>query len=128
MSVDRMPVPGGAPAAGADAWPGRTIVADRVLKKVAQEVSANTVGVGRGDVAVDVAEYRGGLALRLATPLPIPDLNDTAAVNAATPIVERTRMLQQDLRDEIGRLLGRDIMRISIDVTGAVLPVRRRVR
>ncbi|GGD26904.1 hypothetical protein GCM10010915_03700 [Microbacterium faecale] len=107
---------------------GSVHVRERVFEKTFREVSAATIGVSRGDVDVEVAEWGGGLAVRVAARLPIPELDDTGAIQAATPVIERVREMQAELASELGRLSGRDIQRVSFIVTGAVVPERRRVR
>ncbi len=108
--------------------PGRIDVAERVLVKVAREVSADTVGVDRGQVSVDVAESRGGIAVRISTPLPIPALDDTIAIQAGKPILDRVASIQHELRDRIAHLIGRDVVRVDITVTGAVVTQKKRVK
>jgi hypothetical protein len=106
---------------------GSVHVRERVIEKVVREASAARIGIPRGDVDVEVAEWAGGLAVRVASKLPIPDLGDTEAIRAAPTVIERLRGMQSALADELGRLTGRDIRRVSFAVTGAVVPERRRV-
>ncbi|MCT9821425.1 hypothetical protein N3K63_14160 [Microbacterium sp. W1N] len=115
-------------AAQQPTYPGRIVVRERALRTAVRAAAADVVGVGRDDVSVDVAEHAGGLAVRLATPLSVPDLDDLEAVAAATPVVERLGALQQELQARLGRLTGRDITRVDITITGATVPPRRRVR
>lgn len=117
-----------AAAAPLPTHPGRIVVAQRVLAKVAQEASADTVGVERGQVSVDVAESRGGIAVRISTPLPIPALDDTTAIRTGEPVMDRVSSLQQQLRDRLAHLIGRDVVRVDVIVTGAVVAQRKRVR
>lgn len=116
-------------ASGLASWmAGSVRVRERVLEKVVREVSAVTIGVPRGDVETDVSEWGGGLAVRVAAKLPVPDLSDTEAIMAAPPVIERIRTLQVALADEFGRLTGRQIRRVSFTVTGAAIAERKRVR
>ncbi|AMB58621.1 hypothetical protein [Microterricola viridarii] len=108
--------------------PGRIVIAGRVLVKVAEEATADALRVDRGDVSAGVSESGGGIAVSISTRLPVPDLDDTAALQAATPVLERVEAAQAFLRDQIGRLIGRDIIRINMTITGAVVEGRRRVR
>ncbi|WP_157009079.1 hypothetical protein [Agromyces laixinhei] len=108
--------------------PGRIDVRERVLVKVAQEAAATVIGVDRGEVSVDVGQYGRGVAVRIATPLPIPDLDDTAAIEAGEPVLDRVATIQQRLRDRISHVLGREVVRVNITVTGAVIAEQRRVR
>ena len=103
-------------------------VRERVLEKVVREASATVIGVPRGDVDVEVAEWGGSLVVRVAARLPIPDLDETEAIREALPLIERVRGMQSVLAAELGRLTGRDIRRVSFTVTGAMVPERRRVR
>lgn len=107
---------------------GSVHVRERVLDKLARQVSAVTIGVPRGDVDVEVIELGGGLAVRVAARLPIPDLEDTEAIRADPTVLERLRGMQSTLARDLGRLTGRKVRRVSLTVTGAVVPDRRRVR
>lgn len=131
MRVDEYGTSGGdlsRVAAGEAAVAGRIDVQERVLVKVAQEASSALIGVKRSDVSVAVADFRNGVALRLATPLPIPALHDTDAIRATAPVLERASQLQEELRERLSHLLGRDIVKINLTITGATIPERRRVR
>lgn len=108
--------------------PGSVRVHERVIDKVVREASAVAIGVPRDDVSVDVAEWGGGLAVRIATKLPVPDLTDLEAIEVAVPVLEQVRALQSELAEEFARLTGRDIRRVSFTVTGAIIPKRKRVR
>ncbi|RGE20395.1 NTP pyrophosphohydrolase [Leucobacter sp. wl10] len=108
--------------------PGGVRVRERVIEKVVRETSAVTIGVPRDEVHVEVAEWGGGLAVRIAARLPIPDLADTEAIRAEAPVLDRARRIQTALADELARLTGREIRRISFVVTGAIIPQRKRVR
>lgn len=107
---------------------GRTDVKERVLQKIIREASATAIGVPRDSVHADVSDFRSGLFVRLSTPLPVPHLGDLGAVDASTSVVERATRLQSDLRRTFTDLLGREVDRIDLVVTGAVTPARRRVR
>lgn len=116
------------PVGAVPAVRGSVHVRERAIEKVIREASAVTIGVPRGDVDVEVSEWGGGLAVRVAAKLPIPDLEDTEAIRAAPTVIERLRQMQTVLAGEFGRLTGRDIRRVSFTVTGAAIPQRRRVR
>lgn len=107
---------------------GGVRVRERVIEKVAREASAATIGVPRGDVHVEVAEWGGGLAVRVAAILPIPDLDDTEAIRSETPVLDTVRQAQNALAHELARLTGRKIRRVSFTVTGALITERRRAR
>jgi|SRR5690349_19703884 len=131
MAADQHIIAGGAPAGvttGGVTVPGRIDVKDRVYRTVTEQASATLIGVPRGDVRVDVTEHPGGIAVRIATPLPIPDLDDAAAIANAVPVLDRARQLQEELQQRLTTLLGRDVNRINLTITGATTPVRRRVQ
>ncbi|MFG6490881.1 hypothetical protein [Microbacterium sp. P03] len=131
MRVDQIGSAGGGPsgaAAGEPTYPGRIDVEERVFRKVAEEASASVIGVSRSDVSVEVADYRGGMAVRLSTKLPIPDLEDTAAINAGPKVLDRASALQEQLQQRLSHLFGKEIHRINITITGATTPKRRRVK
>ncbi|MBP6684898.1 MAG: NTP pyrophosphohydrolase [Leucobacter sp.] len=122
----------GAPShATVDAKPavrGAVRVRPKALEKAVREASADMAGAPRSDVNVDIAEWGGGLNVRIATKLPIPGLEQSEAIQAETPILERVRTMQVALAQELARLTGRDIRRVSVTVTGAIIPERKRVR
>lgn len=101
---------------------------DRVYRTVTEKASATLIGVPRSDVKVDVAEHPRGVTVRIATPLPVPSLDDTAAIARAVPVLERARELQEQLQQNLSTILGRNVIRINLTVTGAVIPERRRVQ
>lgn len=124
-------------AAGVAAIPSRISTGDlrghisvrpRVLDKVIREVAADAIGVPRDEVAVSVIERGVGLALSISTRLPIPDLADADAIRAEGSLIDRLRSLQRRLAEESARITGREIRRVSIKVTGANIPERKRVR
>lgn len=131
MRVDQHIATGGGPAGAATGEatvPGRVDVKERVYRTVTEQASATLIGVPRGDVKVDVAEHPGGIAVRIATPLPVPDLDDTVAISQSVPVLERARQLQEQLQQDLSGVLGRDVTRITLTITGATIPERRRVR
>ena len=107
---------------------GRISVRDRVIEKIVHRASADAIGVESGEVKVEVSEWRGGYAVRVRTPLPIPDLDDTEAIASGSSVIERVTALQQQLKGHLAHVTGRDITRLAVVVTGAVVPPRRRVR
>ncbi|GAA4773431.1 hypothetical protein [Microbacterium gilvum] len=107
---------------------GRIDVRDRVLAKVARAASAEAIGVPADTISAHVSDVGRGLAVRLRAPLPMPDLDDDAAVAAAVPLLERARGLQDDIRGRITALLGREVALVDITIAGAVVETRRRVR
>lgn len=130
MRADQHLAAGGGPAGAATGAtvPGRVDVRERVYRTVTEQASATLIGVPRGDVKVDVAQHPGGLAVRIATPLPVPDLDDTVAISRSVPVLDRARQLQEQLQQDLTGLLGRDVTRITLTITGASIPERRRVR
>ena len=107
---------------------GAIRVQPRALEKAVREAAATCAGAPRGDVRVELAEWGGALTVRVATKLPIPALEHTEAVLSETPIVERVRAMQHALVRDLAHLTGRDIRRVSVTVTGAIIPERKRVR
>ncbi|QJU55191.1 NTP pyrophosphohydrolase [Herbiconiux sp. KACC 21604] len=115
-------------AAPTSAPAGRISVRDRVIEKIVHRASADAIGVESGEVKVEVSEWRGGYAVRVRTPLPIPDLDDTEAIAAGSSVIDRVTAVQQQLQSHLAHVTGRDITRLAVVVTGAVVPPRRRVR
>lgn len=115
-------------AAGTPAASGRITVQPRALEKIARESAAEALGVPRGDISVQVDEGSRGVAVRVLAPLPIPDLDDTAAIQGGQPLLERVALVQHSLQDRIARLIGRDVARVDLTVTGAVVAQKKRVK
>ncbi|PII83793.1 NTP pyrophosphohydrolase [Leucobacter sp. OLJS4] len=107
---------------------GTVRVRERVIDKVVREAAAVAIGVPRDDVNVEVVEWGGGLAVRIAAKLPVPDLETAEPGEAIMPIVDRVRALQTGLAADVERLTGREVRRVSFTVTGAIIPERKRVR
>ncbi|GAA1324808.1 NTP pyrophosphohydrolase [Leucobacter albus] len=107
---------------------GTVRVRPRALEKAVRAASADLAGAPRDGVSVDIAEWGGGLTIRVATKLPIPGLEQSEEIRHETPIFERVRAMQIALAEELARLTGRDIRRVSVTVTGAIVPERKRVR
>lgn len=128
MGVDPHGTDGVGPAGVGIVVPGRVEVRDRVYRTVVEQTSATLIGVPRGDVKIDVVEHSAGLSVRIAAPLPVPRLDDTAAIAAGPPVLDRARQLQEQLQDRLAGILGRDVTRITLTITGATIPQRRRVR
>lgn len=103
-------------------------VRKNVINKVIREASASVIGVPRGEVGIDLTEWGNGLTVRIAAKLPIPHLEDTAVIRSEPSILDRARSLQTALAAEFARLTGRDIRRVTLTITGAIAPTRRRVR
>jgi hypothetical protein len=131
MRADQHLAAGGGPSRVATSGatvPGRIDVRERVYRTVTEQTSATVIGVPRGVVKVDVTEHPGGIAVRIATPIPVPNLDDSAAIAQTLPVLERASQLQEQLQTRLSGILGRDVTRITLTITGATTPERRRVR
>jgi len=108
--------------------PGHVHVRPGVIDKVAREATAVAIGTRRDDIRVEVSEWSGGLAVHVSAKLPVPSLDDTEAIHAGMPVVDRVRALQTVLAVDMERLTGRSVPRVTFTVTGAIVPKRKRVR
>ncbi|WP_053387856.1 hypothetical protein [Leucobacter japonicus] len=112
----------------APAIPGRTEVQDRVLNGVARAAAAECLGVPTRSVRASVSAYGSGLAVHVRSPLTVPNLLDAAAVESTPVILDRLDRAQSDLQARLADLLGRDIARVDLTITGAEVAKRRRLR
>ncbi len=121
--------PGSAAAARLPAPASRRPVniADRVLQKTAERAAADIIGVDAKGVHVEIVSARDTAAVRVTSPFPVPRLDDTAAVQAATPVLEAAAAAQSELRTRLSRLFGREISRVDLTISGATAPQRKRV-
>ncbi len=106
---------------------GRVTISDRVLQKTAERAAADVIGVDAKSVRVEIVSARDTAAVRVTTPFPVPRLDDTEAVRAATPVLEAARIAQTELRSRLTRLFGREIARVDLTISGASAPQRKRV-
>lgn len=119
---------GPASTAGSGTPAGRIEVHERAIHKVCDHVAAGIVGVTVNEVRTWTADHRGGLALRVETPIRIPPLDDTDAVVAAGSILDTANRIQRDIQAELTRVVGRPVTRVDLRITGAVGMGRGRVR
>jgi len=106
---------------------GRVNIADRVLQKTAERAAADIVGVDAKNVHVEIVSSRDSAVVRVSTAFPVPRLDDTEAVRAATPVLDAARAAQGELRTRLTRLFGREVSRVDMTITGASAPQRKRV-
>ncbi|WP_295843325.1 hypothetical protein [uncultured Microbacterium sp.] len=106
---------------------GRVTISDRVLQKTAERAAADIIGVDAKSVRVEIVSARQTAAVRVTTAFPVPRLDDTEAVHAATPLLEAARVAQTELRSRLTRLFGREISRVDLTISGATAPQRKRV-
>lgn len=131
MTVAEAIRPGGgvtAATGGASGLAGRVVVRERVVRKVSEQIASQVIGVDVDRVSVTASDHRGGVAVRIQAPFPVPSLDDTEAVRAAGVVVDIAREAQHRVQEELGRVLGKPVTRVDITVTGATTPARRRVR
>ncbi|MEV7692623.1 hypothetical protein AB0N73_04760 [Microbacterium sp. NPDC089189] len=108
--------------------PGRTVVHDRALKAVCEQAAATSFGVQRRQVSVDVGASGALLALRVEAPLAVPPLSDDEAIRRGGDVMARIDAIRNDLHDRVTRLSGRELARIDVVITGAIVHTPRRVR
>ncbi|PVE58806.1 hypothetical protein [Microbacterium testaceum] len=106
---------------------GHVNIADRVLQKTAERAAADIIGVDAKSVRVEIVAARDTAAVRVSTPFPVPRLDDTEAVRAATPVLEAATAAQSEIRSRLAHLFGREISRVDLTISGATLPQRKRV-
>lgn len=131
MSTAHATLPGGGPPTAAGELPevaGRIEVRDRVVRRVSEQAAAQIIGVAVEKVSATVVDHRGGVAVRVHAPMPVPPLDDADAVRAAGAVVETAQRMQRLLQDRLSTVLGRPVTRVDITITGAVAPTKRRVR
>lgn len=123
-------VDGGAPPDASAAPPhvGRILVLPRVREKVVQQVAADTIGIPRGTVSVEVHDGSRGLSIRLRAPLPVPSLDDTQAIHAGPTVVARATDVQREVADAVHSVLSRDVARVDLIVSGALIAEKKRVK
>ena len=108
--------------------PGRIVIHPRVMAKISEQVAASTLRVDRRSVTVQLTETRGGMAVTVSSPLPVPDLDDIAAIQAGATVLERVAAIQGELQETIATVTGTRVTRVNVNITGALIAQKRRVR
>ena len=93
---------------------GRTVLRPLALRRLAQAVVAELMGVGPTAVSIALADARGMLVIDAATPL------DLHAARVSGTLAERATVITAALSDRFARLAGRGVGRVRLRVTGIV--------
>lgn len=107
---------------------GRIVVRDAVVQKVAEHVAATAVHAPPRRVRVSVGGSPDGVIVNITAPVPVPALDDTEAIAAATSVLDTAASVQRDVQQRLSSALGQDVIRVNLTVNGASAPQRRRVR
>jgi hypothetical protein len=112
---------------------GRTTISSRALDRVAAAVSAEALGVGSGQVSVDLSDHSGDLAIAVRSPIRIPPLRRIQADPATLErsggtLLERAAQAQEQIGSRVGELTGSSVGSVTVRLTGAVVITERRVR
>jgi hypothetical protein len=98
--------------------PGHISIAPKVLQKVGSAVVAETLAVERSRVHVDARDDEGRLALRVSTPIAIPELTADVVV-ADGGVLGTVRALQQTVTTRIHDITGRAVSRVDVTVSAS---------
>lgn len=112
---------------------GRTRVTAHALNRVVSAVAAETFGVHRKHVAVELRDDGGTLAPSISTRVPITvPQSGTDATRVHDPsggtLLERSERAEQVIRDRVALLTGSSVGRITIHFTGTTTRSGGRVR
>lgn len=121
-----------APAVHPHGGPGRTRIAAKALEHVAVNIAAEALGVPAGRVKVELVDDRGALALIVTAPMrAIPLARVSAAPDALTrsggSIIERATAATASIKEQVTRLSGSTVSRVSIRVSGLDIAQEGRV-
>lgn len=101
---------------------GLNRVSTQALTSLAQAATAAELGVRPGDVRADWSDDAGLLALRVVSPVAIPDLSDVhgpadLAVWGGS-VWERSALAKRRILDSVSRLSGAALSRVDIRISG----------
>ncbi|MDR6200249.1 hypothetical protein QE374_002158 [Microbacterium sp. SORGH_AS428] len=119
---------GGMTPAAETVLPGRTLVAERALVAVCEQVAARAMGLPRREVSVRLGATAGALAVRVEAPLPVPDLSEALPSAQSETVTARGHRIREQIRTDVAALTGREVRRIDLTITGARIEKKRRVR
>lgn len=112
---------------------GRTRITDRSLKRVVSAVTADTLGVDVGRVAVELFDQKGALAVSVTTSIRVVSLDrvqgePSVVARTGGSIMERTAQAQETIRDQVNMLTGYTIGRVTVRLSGLDIRSEDRVR
>ena len=101
---------------------GRDRFAAVALEHLARAVAADELGVALREVRVRVRDARGALAVRVASPVPVPSLG---AGGDRTPVAAALTEAGGLIRARLGQLTGLEVASVDIRATTADIRERR---
>ncbi|KHL04789.1 hypothetical protein [Sinomonas humi] len=120
----------GAPAART--LVGHNRVSTQALTSLAQAAAAEQFGVRPGEVRASWADDAGLLALRIVSPIAVPDLStitDQEGVSAAGGSVwERATAAKAAILHHVAGLSGAQLSRVDIRIAGVRPPIGQKAR
>ncbi|MFC5930558.1 hypothetical protein D6T64_16835 [Cryobacterium melibiosiphilum] len=97
---------------------GRTRITTRALTRLIARVTADALAVAADQVTVGLTDAAGRLSVHVRAPIGIGAL--TGPSTGAT-VLERAERAQKHIRHETARLTGTDVVRVVVQVTGALI-------
>ncbi|MBS3179131.1 MULTISPECIES: hypothetical protein [unclassified Pseudoclavibacter] len=122
-----------ATAPGGAAQRGTTRLTAKALTRLASAVTGDALGVDAGSVSVGLEDHKGGLALRISTPIRVPSLErirsqDAAVERSGGPILQRVEQAKGEIRDRFQSLTDSRVERVMLRVTSLNIRAEERVR
>jgi len=102
---------------------GRDRFAAVALEHLARAVAADELGVALREVRVRVRDARGALAVRVASPVPLPSLG--AGGGDRMPVTAALTEAGGLIRARLGELTGLEVASVDIRATTADITERR---
>lgn len=122
--------PGG--AAATTSMAGHTQINARAMNRVVVAVASQALGVGARQVAADIDDDSGSLALTIRSPIRLAALGaitlkpDLVSREGGT-ILQRAEDAQRTIRSGVEQITGSSISRVEVRVTSAHVQPERRV-
>jgi len=102
---------------------GRTTIRAQAIRRVIEGLAAEAAGVSAARVSASLSDERGGLAVRVMTPV---DLGPNPG--SAGNLTDRAGAIVDTVTAGLDDLVGRAVGRIEVRITGLRAPIKRRVQ
>lgn len=108
--------------------PGATDVHVRAIERTVVAIVHEALGVDAKGIKVRLDDDRGGLAVSITTPLPVPSLDgDPGTSRRGGPtVLERLHAARRTVVERMRDVAGREVTRVDIRISTATLAEQKR--
>lgn len=108
------------------AIPGHTRIAPKALNGTATGVAATVLGVSPHEVRANVTDDAGKLAIAVSAPVIVRSLRRPSSIPET--LIERAERYRGEIAARVATQLSREVGRVELELTGALIRPEKRVR